>query len=191
MNDFLLRENERILVVTGPNQGGKTTFARMFGQLHYLTRLGLSIPGTKAKIFLSDEIYTHFEREEKITSLKGKLSDELDRIQSILTKTTSKSIVVINEIFSSTTLDDAIFLSKEILTKLIETDAYSVIVTFIDELTRFNDKTVSMVSNVIPEDPSLRTYKITRKSADGLAYAKSLAKKRNLTYDQIKERIKL
>ena len=188
-NDFSLSERERIIVVSGPNQGGKTTFARMFGQLHYLTRLGCPIPGTKAKIFLSDKIFTHFEREEDVATLHGKLQEELVRIHTILSESTSNSIVIINEIFTSTTLDDAIFLSKEILAKLSELDLFCVIVTFIDELSRLGPNTVSMVSSVVPETPTLRTFKVIRKNADGLAYALAIAKKHRLTYDQIKERI--
>lgn len=80
VNDFWLENGERLVVVTGPNQGGKTTFARMFGQVHYLAKLGVPIPGKKAKIFLCDKIFTHFEREEKVQNLRGKLEAGLSKL---------------------------------------------------------------------------------------------------------------
>jgi hypothetical protein len=188
-NDFSLSGRERILVVTGPNQGGKTTFARMFGQLHVLASLGLPVPARAVRLQLPDAVFTHFEREEDIASLRGKLEDELVRIRTILEEATSESVLVVNEIFASTTLSDAVYLGTEIVRRIERLGCLAVVVTFVDELASLGAETVSMVASVSASDPSLRTFEIVRRPADGRAYALALADKYGLSYEHLRGRV--
>lgn len=186
-NNFRLDGPERIFVVSGPNQGGKTTFARTFGQLHHLGFLGCPVAGSSASLRPFDRIFTHFEREEAPADQRGKLEDDLVRVRAILAEATDRSIVILNEAFASTTFDDARFLGAQVLRKMIDRRLRAVFVTFVDELASMGPEVVSLVSTVAPEDPSKRTLRLLRVPADGLAYALAIAEKYGLTYERLKE----
>lgn len=188
-NDFRLSGPERILVVTGPNQGGKTTFARTIGQCAYLASLGCPVPAARAKLTLPDHIYTHFERQETLSTLHGRLEDELIRIHDILSHATTASLIIMNESFSSTTLNDALQIGTEILQRIIKLGCAAVYVSFLDDLAGMDQACVSMVGEVAPDDPAQRTFKFTRRPADGLAYAAALANKYGLGRDVVRRRI--
>lgn len=188
-NDFALSGSERIFVVTGPNQGGKTTLARTIGQCAYLASLGCPVPAERASLALPDHVYTHFERQESLSTLHGKLDDELVRIHHILSCATDASVIIMNESFSSTTVNDALLIGSEVLRRIVELGCVAVYVTFLDELSDFDPVCVSMVGGVARDDPTRRTFSFARRPADGLAYATALADKYGLNHDVLKRRI--
>lgn len=188
-NDFALSGSERMLVVTGPNNGGKTTFARMVGQLFHLVGLGVPVPGRHAQLPLTDAIFTHFEQEERSSTQAGRFLDELQRVRAILQDATGSSAVILNESFSSTNLSDALQVATEVVRALLERGCIGVYVTFMDEIASLSDQTVSMVTQVVPDDPATRTFTLERAPADGRAHAWAIAEKYGLTHERLLARM--
>ncbi|MEU6558560.1 MutS-related protein [Nocardia nova] len=186
-NDCHLDGEERVIVVTGPNQGGKSTFARMFGQLTYLAALGCPVPARRARLMLTDGIFTHFERRESSSDAAGKLESELIAIDTTLDRSTDRTLIILNESFSSTSTVDAQKIGRQVLRKISERKSVAVFVTFLDELAAL-DGVVSMVAG-IGDDATVRTFKLERKPADGRAFAVALADRFDLSYDAIVRRV--
>ena len=111
------------------------------------------------------------------------------RVREILRQATGSSVIIMNESFSSTTLNDALVLGTAVLHQIVELGALCVCVTFVDELASLSKTTVSMVGTVVPDNPAERTYKIVRQPADGLAYAWAIAEKYGLSYESLRGRV--
>lgn len=195
-NDLHVAAGEWLLVLTGPNQGGKTTFARMYAQVHWLASLGLLVPGSHGALAPIDQLLTHFDRAEQFADQRGKLADDLHRMAALLARATPRSLVILNEVFASTSLVDAIAASRRVLAVLGQRGTRTLCVTFIDELSQFDSATVSLVagesSGGDPQDPDgelRRTFKVSRRPADGLADARAIAARHRVTRDEIKARI--
>lgn len=186
-NDYHLSGNERIMVVTGPNQGGKSTFARMFGQVAYLSALGCPVPAHRARVMLTDGIFTHFETQERPSDAAGKLQSELTAINETLNHSTERTIIILNESFSSTTTADAERIGEKVLRRIWECGTIAVFVTFLDELSEL-DGVVSMVAG-IGDNPTNRTFRLERKPADGRAHAVAMADRFDLSYNAIVGRV--
>lgn len=188
-NDLELRSGERVVLVSGPNQGGKTTFARAIGQLHHLARIGVPVPGRSVSLPLVEAIFTHFERQEQVENLTSKLEEDLRRIHAILEQAAPRSLLVMNESFTSTTVADQLVIGRRILRRILDGGLICVIVTFLDELASLDPAIVSMVAAIDPDDDTRRTFSIVRRPPDGLAHALAIAEKHRLTYPRLTERL--
>lgn len=188
-NDWWLQSNENVMVVTGLNHGGKTTFARAFGQLHYFAGLGCPVPAAKARLQAFEHLLTHFESEERPSLDLGRLAFDLSAAKAMLEKAGPDSILIFNEIFSSTSLKDAKFLGLELLKAISEKRARAVYVTFVDELAGAGPNVVSMAVSVEMENPERRLYTLARSAPTGKSYALMIAESYGLTRETLKVRL--
>ncbi|WP_062996696.1 MutS-related protein [Nocardia mikamii] len=188
-NDFRLDSPERLAVVTGPNQGGKTTFARTIGQLAYFAALGGPVPAHTARLPLPDRIHTHFERAEHAGDPDGRLLADLRSMREILRTASAHTLIVLNESFSTTTAHDGARIAGEVLAHIVRRGAWGVWVSFFDDLAEAGPEVVSMVALTDPDDRTHRSYRIVRRRADGRAYATELADRYGLGYEAVAARL--
>ena len=185
-NELYLAPDENFFVLTGPNQGGKTTYGRSLGQLIYLTKMGLDVPADAAEVPFYNNLWTHFSVEESSDTGRGKLMDELVRLKPIMEKEQKGAFVVINELFTTAANYDAIEMGKRVLEYLINSDCKGIYVTHLGELSRSCKGVVSLRATVDKEN--VQTFVIERSEAKEAAGTNRQVLKYRLTYEQLKER---
>ncbi|MCW6168177.1 MAG: hypothetical protein LVQ96_01990 [Thermoplasmatales archaeon] len=124
----------RLLVITGANGGGKSTFLRSLGQAQLLMQSGLFVSAEYAKIPIVHAIFTHFKREEDAGMDKGKFDEELSRMNLIVDHLMSRSLVCFNESFAATNSIEGSEIAKQIINALIEKNIKVFFVTHLYDL---------------------------------------------------------
>lgn len=186
-NDLVYHPEETFFVVTGPNQGGKTTFARSLGQLVFLSKMGLDVPAVAANVHYYPYILTHFSVEESIETGRGKLQEELVRLQPMMTSGYEHAFVIINELFTTAANYDACMMGQKVLQHFIGQQCQGIYVTHLRELTEAHESVVSM--RAMLDEQGIQTHKIVRREPDDVACAINQVNKYKLTYAQLKERL--
>src|SRR5690606_31881760 len=115
LNDVCFDDAGRVFILTGPNQGGKTTYTQGVGLLHVLAQAGLPVPGTAAQISPADAILTHFPLEEQPDSGAGRLGEEASRLSTLFERATRHSLVLLNESLSSTSFSESLYLARDVV----------------------------------------------------------------------------
>ncbi len=134
--------SKNLYIVTGANQGGKSTFLRSIGLAQLLMQCGLFVPAAFFSSNVCDKIFTHFTREEDAGMNSGKLDEELLRINNIIRCITPHSLLMLNEPFATTTERDGSIIASEIVEALNEMNVKILFVTHLFEFSNglFNRK---------------------------------------------------
>ncbi len=113
-------DGKRLIVITGANRGGKSTFLRSVGLAHLMLQSGIFVAAEAFRADVRDGIFTHFKREEDVELQSGKLDEELGRMSWIVDHVTPRSLVLFNESFASTNEREGSEIARQILRALLE-----------------------------------------------------------------------
>jgi DNA mismatch repair ATPase MutS len=116
-------------IITGVNQGGKTTFLRSIGIAQFLAQSGYFVAAEQYKCNLYQGIFTHFPEEEDTAIKLGLLEQELLKLSDIITCITPGSLLLLNETFATTTDYDAAYLAEELLAGIRDSNITCLYVT--------------------------------------------------------------
>ncbi|MBO4473674.1 MAG: hypothetical protein J5750_02045 [Clostridiales bacterium] len=192
-NDFRFSEDERLFILTGPNRGGKTILEQGLGLISVFASLGFFVTASSCRGIPFQNILTHFPIDENLTINYGRLGEEAVRVRNIVKEADARTLILFNETYSTTSEADALYLSEDLLHILKDKGSAVIFNTHIHELARRTDKmnewegSGSIVSLVMEIRDNVNTFKVKRSPPDTCSYARNIALKYGITYDQMKE----
>jgi hypothetical protein len=125
---------EQLLMITGANRGGKTTFLRGVGLAQLLMQCGAFVPAEEYRAGICQGVFTHFKREEDAAMRRGKLDEELARMSAIVDRLAPGSLVLLNESFASTNEREGSEIARQIVGALLARGVKVMYVTHLFDL---------------------------------------------------------
>ena len=122
-------DGKTLIMITGANQGGKSTFLRSLGQAQLMMQAGMFVAAQSFTASTSTGVFTHFKREEDAAMDKGKLDEELDRMSIIIDQISPGALLLANESFASTNEREGSEIARQVIRALTEDGIRIVFVT--------------------------------------------------------------
>jgi DNA mismatch repair protein MutS len=135
-NDANLSPEQSLLLITGPNMGGKSTFMRQTALIVLLAHIGAYVPAREARIGPIDRIFTRIGASDDLATGRSTFMVEMTETANILHHATAQSLVLMDEIGRGTSTFDGLALAWAVAEKLSEINAYTLFATHYFELTR-------------------------------------------------------
>ena len=198
-NDCTMDDDGRFFVLTGANNGGKTTYTRAIGIIQVLAQAGVYVPCVSCEISPVDFIYTHFPKEEEVGLNTSRFTQECKQFKVTVDSATRYSMLLLNESIQSTTPTECVYIATE-LTKIFRCiGVRGVYATHLLELAKNLDnlnaevkgdtKLVSIVTTVDVTADNKRLYRIVRSAPQEFGYAKTIYKKFGVSFEDVKKRM--
>jgi len=174
-------DGKSLVIVTGANQGGKSTFLRSLGLAQLMMQSGMFVPAEAFTADVRDRLFTHYKREEDARMESGKLDEELARMSDIADALTANSMLLCNESFSATNEREGSEIARQVISALTEA---GVKVVFVTHLFDFADRVHSEARGDVlflraPRgDDGQRTFKLVEEAPLPTSYGED-------TYKQI------
>ena len=190
VNDLDFDYDHTIYILTGANRGGKTTATQGIGLLYALAQGGVYVPADSFEFAPADCIYTHFPADEDQTMDLGRLGEECIRFKEIFTEATDKSLILMNETFSTTSFEEGYYIACDSIKALLTKGARTIYNTHMHKLgldaeefsKDFKQKASSLV---VKSDGGKRSFKLAIAPPEGSSYAADIAKKYGVTYEML------
>ena len=198
-NDCRFDDDGRFFVLTGANNGGKTTYTRAIGIIQVFAQAGLYVPCESCEISPVDYIYTHFPKEEEVGLNTSRFTQECKQFKETIDTATKYSILLLNESIQSTTPTECVYIATE-LTKIFRcVGVRGVYATHLLELAKSLDrlneevegdtKLVSIVTTVDTTDDNRRLYRIERAEPQEFGYARTIYEKFGVSFEEVRKRV--
>jgi len=191
-NDLDFNIEHMVYILTGANRGGKTTITQAVGQLFVLAQGGIYVPATKFEFEPVDSIFTHFPADEDKTLDLGRLGEECIRFKEMYDEATPKSLMLMNETFSTTSFEEGYYIAKDSVRAILKKGIRTIYNTHMhklgydtEEMNKDENITGKAVSLVVKTDGSKRSFKAVIAPPEGMSYAGDIAAKYGVTYDML------
>ena len=193
-NDLDFDKEHTVYILTGANRGGKTTITQAVGIMYVLAQGGIFVPATSFRYKPVDCIYTHFPADEDKTLDLGRLGEECIRFKEGYNSCTKDSLYLLNESFSTTSFEEGDYIAKDSVRALLKNSVRTIYNTHmhklgadIDELNSEDTEAKASSLRAINEE-GRRSFKVEIAPPNGLSYARDIAEKYGVTYEQLMEK---
>jgi len=162
--------NKRLLLITGPNMAGKSTYIRQVALLVIMAQIGSFIPAAKASIGIVDKVFTRIGASDDLSRGQSTFMVEMTETANILNNATSRSLVLLDEIGRGTSTYDGISIAWAVAEHLLTTDgkmAKTLFATHYWELTKLEEKIPGAVNYTVAVHETKESIVFLRKIIKG------------------------